>query len=202
MSKRPGYPDGPEFVITRLGKLQVAAQRMMTDVASAVEEYATLAAHTLASGGRLLYCGNGGSASTVEHVAAEYQVRFRRDDRRPLPAVALGAGSAVLTASANDFGFEKVFVRPLRALGGAGDLLVIHSTSGRSANCIEAAKVATELRMETVALTGADGGELADLASLAIRVPADETATVQELHLAVEHAVVDYVDIYFADGES
>jgi len=184
-----------------LRALSAAAETAAVELETEAAAYAELALDALQRGGRLLFCGNGGSAATVEHVAAEYLIRFRRD-RGPLPAIALTAGSAMITAAANDFGFEQVFVRPLRALGRPGDLLVIHSTSGASPNCLAAARAARELDIRTVALMGASGGALAELVDLAIRAPSDVTATIQEIHLAIEHAVADHVDAGFAGSES
>lgn len=186
-----------ERAASRLRALSAAADRAADELTEDVGRYADRAIETLEGGGRLLFCGNGGSAATVEHIATEYVVRFRRQ-REPLPAIALTAGSALLTAAANDFGYDQVFVRALQALGRPGDLLILHSTSGASPNCLAAARAARDMGLHTVALTGASGGELADLADLAIRAPSDETATIQEIHLAVEHAVADHVDEHFA----
>lgn len=192
---------GGERAASALRALSAAAGRAADELAGDVARYADWALETLEGGGRLLFCGNGGSAATVEHIATEYLIRFRRE-RKPLPAIALTAGSALITAAANDFGYDQVFVRPLRALGRRGDLLIIHSTSGASANCLAAARTAREIGLRTVALTGASGGELAGLADLAIRVSSDQTATIQEIHLAVEHAVADHVDAHFAGEQS
>lgn len=186
-----------ERTAERLERLAAVARQTAADRAGDVATYADQALETLRSGGRLLFCGNGGSAATVEHVATEYAVRFRRD-RRPLAAIALTTGSATLTASANDYGYDQVFVRPLQAFGRTGDLLVVHSTSGDSANCLAAVRAARGMGIRTVALTGAGGGELAGLADHAVRVQSDETATIQEIHLAIEHAVADHVDAHFA----
>ncbi|MFW6089031.1 MAG: D-sedoheptulose-7-phosphate isomerase [Gemmatimonadota bacterium] len=188
-----------ERAASSLRALSVAAARAADELAGDVGRYAEWAIETLEGGGRLLFCGNGGSAATVEHVATEYVVRFRRR-RVPLPAIALTAGSALLTAAANDFGYDQLFVRTLRALGRSGDLLVVHSTSGASPNCLAAARAAREMGLRTVGLTGASGGELADLVDLPIRAPSDDTATIQEIHLAAEHAVADHVDAHFAGG--
>lgn len=190
-----------ERAATALGRLAAAAGRAADELAGDIGRYAEWVLETLEGGGRLLFCGNGGSAATVEHIATEYLVRFRRE-REPLPAIALTAGSALLTAAANDFGYEQVFVRQLRALGRRGDLLILHSTSGASPNCLAAARAAREIGLRTVALTGGAGGDLADLADLVIRAPSDETATIQEIHLAVEHAVADHVDAHFAGDRS
>ncbi|HSM07755.1 MAG TPA: SIS domain-containing protein [Gemmatimonadota bacterium] len=189
-----------ERAASSLRALSVAAERAADELVGDVGRYAEWAIETLEGGGRLLFCGNGGSAATVEHIATEYVVRFRRR-REPLSAIALTAGSALLTASANDFGYDQVFVRSLRALGRSGDLLIVHSTSGASPNCLAAVRAAGEMGLRTVALTGASGGELAELAELAIRAPSDDTATIQEIHLAAEHAVADHVDAHFA-GDS
>lgn len=187
-----------DAAVERLHRLAELARRAAEEMAEEIARYGDWAIETLEGGGRLLFCGNGGSASTVEHVAAEYLVRFHRQ-RQPLPAIALTAGSASVTAAANDFGYEEVFLRPLRAHGRPEDLLIVHSTSGASPNCLAAARAARELGIRCVALTGAAAGELADLADLALRVPARETAAIQEIHLAIEHAVADRVDAHFAD---
>ena len=159
--------------------------------------YAELVRETLLGGGKLMYAGNGGSAAAAEHIATEYVVRLQRE-RRALPAIALTASTATLSAAANDFGFERVFARLVEAHARAGDLLVLHSTSGNSPNLIEAAKVASNMGVTTVALLDRDGGRLAPLVDLAIRVPAEGSANVQELQLAIEHAVADLVDEWFA----
>jgi len=166
-------------------------------VADAAARYAELVRETLLGGGKLMYAGNGGSAAAAEHVATEYVVRLQRE-RRALPAIALTASTATLSAAANDFGYERVFARLVEAHGRAGDLLVLHSTSGNSPNLIEAARVASEIGVTTVALLDRDGGQLAPLVDLAILVPADGSAAVQELQLAIEHAVADLVDEWFA----
>ena len=158
--------------------------------------YAELVRETLLGGGKLMYAGNGGSAAAAEHIATEYVVRLQRE-RRALPAIALTASTATLSAAANDFGYERVFARLVEAHAREGDLLVLHSTSGNSPNLIEAAKVASNMGVTTVALLDRDGGRLAPLVDLAIRVPAEGSANVQELQLAIEHAVADLVDEWF-----
>ncbi|MGD8495816.1 MAG: SIS domain-containing protein [Gemmatimonadales bacterium] len=200
MTETPGHQGTTPAagrVRERLRRLAAAASNAADRLSADAGAYAELAIAALEADGRLLFLGNGGSAATAEHMATEYVVRFRRE-RRPLPAMALTAGSPLLTAAANDFGYDQVFVRSLRAFGRSGDLLIVHSTSGRSPNCLAAVRAAHELGVRTVALTGADGGDLAALADLAIRVPAEETATIQEIHLAIEHAVADHVDAHFA----
>lgn len=185
------------LLASHLEALSGLAARSAQVLAEPMERYATWVIDTLDSGGKLLFCGNGGSAATAEHVAAEYVVRFRRR-REPLPALALTASGAATTAAANDFGFQEVFARQLRGLASAGDLLVAHSTSGESENVVRAVEAATELGLRSVGLLAAGGGRLADLVSLAIVVPTDRTAAAQEIHLAVEHAVAERADALFA----
>lgn len=158
-----------------------------------VERYAEWVLETLRRGGKLLWAGNGGSAAAAEHVAADYLVRYRRR-RRHLPAIALSSSSAAVTAAANDFAYEEVFARSLRALATPKDLLVLHSTSGESLNVVRAAEAAREIGLRSVALLAGDGGTVGRMVDLAIVVPTDETATAQELHLAVEHAVAGRVE--------
>ncbi|MDH3298578.1 MAG: SIS domain-containing protein [Gemmatimonadota bacterium] len=178
-------------------RLALAAEQTAERLGPDIATYADWALTTLRAGGRLFFCGNGGSAATAEHVATEYVVRFRRS-RSALPAIALTGSTGMLTASGNDFGFEEIFVRPLLALARSDDLLVIHSTSGGSPNVLAVARAAARIPVRTVALVGAAGGPLADIADHSIHVPSSETATIQELHLAVEHAVADHVDAWFA----
>lgn len=144
-------------------------------------------------GGKVLVCGNGGSAAEAQHLAAELVGRFQ-DERRPLPAVALTADTAVLTALGNDFGYREVFARQVEALAGPGDVVVLLSTSGRSESVVEAARRARRAGAVTVALTGRTGGALAPAVDLALCVPADDTARVQEVHLLLAHVLCQMVD--------
>lgn len=144
----------------------------------------------LRSGGKLLMCGNGGSAADAQHIATEYLVRYRATPERPsLPALSLAADSSAITAGGNDFGFDLVFARQIEGLGREGDGLLAISTSGNSTNVIEALKTAHEKKMATVLLTGADGGralrEISDAIDVCVRVPHDETSRVQECHIMI-----------------
>lgn len=180
-----------------LEDLAAVASRSAAALDEALGRYARWTIRTLEGGGKLLLCGNGGSAATVEHVAAEYVVRFRRS-RRSLPAVALTASSPATTAAANDFGYEEVFARQLRGLAGPGDLLVVHSTTGESENVVRAVRAATELGLRSVGLLAGGGGRVGTMVGLPLVVPTDDTARAQEIHLALEHAVADRVDAHFA----
>ncbi len=158
-----------------------------------VEDLASTVSESLAAGGRLLFCGNGGSAADAQHLAAEYVVRFRTD-RRPLPALALTTDTSILTAAANDLGFEEVFSRQVQALGRAGDILFLHSTSGNSVNLLRAAEVAGPLGIRTVAFLAKGGGRLAGEVDQSFVVPTDSTARAQEIHLALGHIVCELVE--------
>ncbi len=169
---------------------RLAAQRCAPAVAAAAE----LIADAFAAGGKLLLCGNGGSAADCQHVAAEFVSRLTRDFDRPgLPAIALTTDTSFLTAYTNDVGFDGVFARQVQALGKPGDVLLAISTSGTSANVVRAVEAAEALGLSTVALTGAQG-LLAASATVEIAVPSDVTHHVQETHLALEHALCDLVE--------
>jgi D-sedoheptulose 7-phosphate isomerase len=170
-----------------------AAETLSTDVARIAE----LARAALENEGRLFFCGNGGSAADAQHLATEYTVRFRRA-RRGLPAIALTTDTSVLTAAANDFGFEHVFARQIQAHGRKGDVLFLHSTSGESENLLRAAEAARAAGMVTVALLARGGGRLRVLVDHALILPTDHTAHAQELQLAIGHAICEMVDQAFA----
>jgi len=146
-----------------------------------------------ARGGRLFVFGNGGSAADAQHMAAEMVGRFARD-RRALPALALTTDSSVLTSVANDYSFERVFVRQIEALGRPGDVAFGISTSGNSANVLKAIDAATAGRLKTVALTGGDGGLIGAAAEIHINVPDASTARVQEVHRTLIHAICELVE--------
>ena len=146
-----------------------------------------------ARGGRLFVFGNGGSAADAQHMAAEMVGRFARD-RRALPALALTTDSSVLTSVANDYSFERVFVRQIEALGRPGDVAFGISTSGNSANVLKAIDTATAGRLKTVALTGGDGGLIGAAAEIHINVPDASTARVQEVHRTLIHVICELVE--------
>lgn len=148
----------------------------------------------LSRGGTLLFAGNGGSAADAQHIAAEYVVRYSRPGRGAMAALALTTDSSVLTAAGNDLGFEQVFARQVEALGSPDDLLILHSTSGRSPNLIAAARAARGAGIGVVAFLGKGGGPLAAEADLTFLVPSEETSRIQEIHLAAEHIIVGLLE--------
>jgi D-sedoheptulose 7-phosphate isomerase len=150
-------------------------------------------AWTLGQGGRLLVAGNGGSAAEAQHLAAELVGRLR-DERAPLSAVALTADSSAVTAISNDYGFEQMFARQVHAHGRPDDILIVLSTSGRSANLLAAVEAAREIGMRSWALTGPGPNPLGDLTDEAVCCPSDDSQIVQELHLVSVHLLCEYVD--------
>lgn len=154
----------------------------------------------LRAGGKLLLCGNGGSAADSQHIATELTVRFETD-RPALPAVALTTDTSALTAAGNDLGFEQIFARQVAALGRKGDLLIGLTTSGDSANVIAALKTAREMSLVTACLAGRNGGKVAEegLADHCLVVPGDNTARIQEVHILIGHLLCAAVDAAFAD---
>jgi D-sedoheptulose 7-phosphate isomerase len=170
-------------------------RRIATELADAVIGVVDACAASLRAGGKLMFCGNGGSAADAQHLATELLVRLRASHERPaLPGLALTLDPAVLTATANDYGFEYGFERPLRGLGRAGDVLFGISTSGRSPNVVRALAAAREMGIATVGLLGGTGMPARELCDHVLLVPDTETARVQECHIALGHAIVELLE--------
>lgn len=181
-----------ELVGRHLDDLAAAAQ-VAQSAAPVVADWGQRLAEVFAAGGKLLACGNGGSAAEAQHLTGELLGRFR-DERRPLPAVALSTDSSAVTAIANDYGFEELFARQVRAYGRPGDVLVGLSTSGTSPNVIAAAKAGLDLGVTVWAMTGPAPNPLAALSDSAIAVDAPTVATVQEIHLSLVHTLCIALD--------
>lgn len=160
---------------------------------------ARLASLALRAGGTVFFCGNGGSASQAQHLATELAVKLDRE-RRPFRAMALGANAPLLTAAANDLGYDQVWVRELSALARAGDVLVILSTSGNSPNVVRAAEAARGLEVAVVGLLGPGGGEAAAHCAIALRAPGDNAQRVQEMHLFLGHTFCRLVETELLGG--
>lgn len=189
----PGDGHVEQLVRFRLEESGRVKQRLATLDAPEVAAACEALADTLAAGGTVLLCGNGGSAADAQHLAAELTGRFV-EDRRPLPAVALTTDTSALTAIANDYGYDRVFARQVQALGRKGDLLVAISTSGRSASVLQAVTAARQRGMRTVGLTGGDGGALAAAVDVAVVVPTTTTARIQETHITIAHIACEVVE--------
>lgn len=153
----------------------------------------------LASGHKLLICGNGGSAGDAQHIAGEFVNRFLID-RPALPAIALTTDTSILTAVGNDASFEQIFARQIEALGQPGDILLAISTSGNSRNIINAIKAAQAKEMQIIGLTGQAGGAMANLCNFLLAVPSQSTPLIQETHLAAEHLFCQLCDYYLFEN--
>jgi D-sedoheptulose 7-phosphate isomerase len=145
------------------------------------------------NGGKILLCGNGGSAADAQHISAELSGRFKYD-RPPIYAEALHVNTSFLTAVANDYSFDQVYSRMLEAAGKAGDVLIGLSTSGNSPNVVNAMKKAVALKMETIGLSGKTPGQMIAFCGTAIQVPSDDTARIQEMHIMVGHILCELVE--------
>lgn len=155
---------------------------------------------TFKSANKILICGNGGSASDSQHIAAEFMVRYEKY-RQGLPAIALTTDTSILTAHPNDFEFESVFARQVETLGQAGDCLIAITTSGNSDNILRAVDAAKNQQMHTIGLTGNDGGKLASLVDQAVIVPSNVTARIQEAHILIAHWWCQQADCEFSEAE-
>jgi D-sedoheptulose 7-phosphate isomerase len=172
--------------------------RFFADNAALVDRVARTMAVALARGGKLLFCGNGGSAADAQHLAAEFVNRFELE-RPPLPALALTTDSSVLTAIGNDYGFDQVFAKQAQALAAPGDVLVGISTSGNSPDVLAAMRVARDKGCATVGLAGRNGA-IVPLCDFALLVPHERTALIQEIHIAIGHLLCKLVDYYLFEA--
>lgn len=184
--------------VTQLFNESIETKRhCMPQLTQSVADAAALIVSALLEGGKILSCGNGGSAADAQHFSSEMLNRFERE-RSGLPAIALTTDTSTITSIANDFQFAKIFSKQINALGHPGDVLLAISTSGNSANIIRAVKAAKDRQMKVIALTGRDGGEVASLLhteDLELRVDSSSTARVQEVHLLCIHCLCDLVDM-------
>lgn len=170
-------------------------ERFFSSRADDIRNAAMVLAQCIRSGGKILLCGNGGSAADAQHLAAEFVNRFLFD-RQALPALALTTDTSILTAVGNDSDFQNVFSRQVEALGKEGDILLAISTSGNSANVLKAIESASALNMRTLGLTGQGGGAMAKRCSMLFDVPSCHTPLIQEVHLALEHLLCQLTDYY------
>ena len=180
-----------------------AKQKALEYVAPGISNASIISVQALLDGNKILCCGNGGSAADAQHFAAELLNRFEIE-RPGLPALAITTDSSTLTSIANDYDFNQIFSKQVRALGQAGDLLLAISTSGNSENVIQAIHAAHEREMKVIAMTGRDGGEIARLlqnSDVEIRVPVNSTARVQEVHILSLHCLCDLIDTQLFGGD-
>lgn len=187
-----GMQSMPSIFMTNLLEHRALFERLDT-LDGVVAEAADAITASLREGGKVMFCGNGGSAADSQHLAAEFTGRFC-DDREPLAAIALSTDSSALTCISNDYAFADVFVRQLRALGRRGDCIVGISTSGNSENVLRAFEYARTAGIHTIGLLGRDGGKLKPLSDTAIIVDSRSTARIQEAHILIGHTLCGMVE--------
>jgi D-sedoheptulose 7-phosphate isomerase len=188
--------------LKRIVEESIAAhQKLLEESLPSIASVATLITDCLRAGGKVLFCGNGGSAADAQHVAAELVGRFAIE-REPFPAIALTTDTSILTAVGNDWDFRDVFARQVRALARPLDLVIGISTSGRSANVVRALEAAREKGATTLAFVGRNGGPIAKAADVAFKAPATVTARVQELHILAWHGICELVEASLAAPET
>lgn len=180
-------------------ELLLASAAVKEQTANKLSETADKAAEAIAqslqSGGKLMLCGNGGSAGDSQHLAAEFVATLdHRNPRDGLAAIALTTDTSLITAFSNDFGFDGIYDRQVQTLGKSGDVLIAISTSGNSENVIRAAKVAREKQITVISMTGEDGGKLAADSDILLNVPSSKTMHIQEAHIALGHAITASVE--------
>jgi D-sedoheptulose 7-phosphate isomerase len=188
-----------KVILEHVGESARARDHFFGTKSALLLDAAKIMAVCLAQKGKILLCGNGGSAADAQHVAAELVNRFLLE-RPPLPAVALSTDSSILTAVGNDYGFEQIFAKQVLALGNPGDVLVAISTSGSSRNIIKAVEAARARAMRVIGLTGKNGGDMAGLCDLLLNVDHDSTPVIQEIHLTIEHLLCRICDYYLFEN--
>ena len=181
-------------IITAIENLQELNSN--NDVLNRITDAARLIVDAIKSGNKLMICGNGGSAADAQHMAGEFVCRFYKD-REPLPAIALTTDTSVMTAISNDYSYDHIFSRQVKALGKKGDVLLGISTSGSSGNVLEAFKTAREIGVKTVFLTGEAEREIAKISDIVIKAPSADTPRIQEMHLLIEHIICEIVENQF-----
>lgn len=184
------------FINTRIQESIATKERIMTNepLLESIEKAAQAWKTTFEKDGKVLFCGNGGSAADAQHISAELSGRFYKD-RKPLFAEALHVNSSYLTAVGNDYGYDIVFERMVQAMGREGDVLVAISTSGNSPNIVKAVEAANQIGMITIGMTGSKGGKLKELCDIILNVPSDDTPRIQESHILVGHILCEWVEL-------
>jgi len=180
-------------LVTQRMKDHAAVLEATMDLIPDIEKAGALFKEALASGHKILFCGNGGSAADSQHLAAEIVGRFQKE-RRPFPAIALTVDTSILTAVGNDYGFDTVFARQVQALGEKGDVLVGISTSGNSQNVLEAIGAAREKGLTVIGLTAYGGGKMKETCDICLAVPAKVTARAQEMHIMIGHILCEIAE--------
>ena len=189
--------DNASIITDELLSHQATIAQVIETMQSPLAHAADILTQALSAGNKILLCGNGGSAADAQHIAAELTGRYKTE-RRGLPAIALTTDTSALTAIGNDFGYEYVFSRQVEALAKPGDVLIGISTSGNSANVINALNIAKQTGCATLGLTGNSGGKMNELCDLNLVVPSNNTPRIQEMHILFGHILCQIIDVHFS----
>src|SRR5574337_797822 len=181
------------IVLTAFADSARVKQQFAHDHADRIVQVATLIANAFQNGNKVLLFGNGGSATDAAHIAAEFVGRYKRE-RKPLPAIALATDIAAITCIANDYGYDELFARQVRAHGQKGDIVIAISTSGNSANVLKGVEAARDVGLTTIAWTGGSGGNLAGMVDYPFVVPSKVTARIQESHITLGHVLCELIE--------
>ena len=176
-----------------LRDLAATAERVANELGPDLDRALAMVQETVARGGTLFFCGNGGSAADAQHMATEYTVRYKKE-RRAIAAIALTTDTSALTAIGNDYSFDQIFSRQVEALCRPGDLLILHTTSGNSANLLLAAAAAKKKGVATLALSAKGGGAILEVVDHCIVIPTDRTDRAQEIQLNIQHSICELID--------
>lgn len=191
--------DAKQYILQTATESLDARAKFVADYKDQLVDAARMLGECIQAGGKVLICGNGGSAGDSQHMATEMVGRMLVE-RRPLPAIALTTDTSLLTAIANDFGYELVFSKQIEALGKKGDVLIAISTSGKSANVLKAVSAAKARGLKVITLTGGEGGPLKQAGDIALNVAAGQNSSrIQETHLFAIHSMVDLLDRFYLD---
>ncbi len=178
---------------------QAVIEQTVIQQAGVIEQITDAIVRCFRQGNKLLLCGNGGSAADAQHIAAEFVNRFMIE-RPPLPAVALSTDTSIITSIGNDYSFDQIFSKQVKAIGREGDVLLAISTSGESKNVITAVKVARDMGIKTIGLTGKGGGKMAKMVDILLNVDSDVTPRIQEVHITAGHIICDLIDHILFQG--
>lgn len=191
------------YILDRIHEAESVRQALASDeqLLQTIEQITDVLWDTVVKGGSIFFCGNGGSAADAQHLATELSGRFLVD-RRAIKAEALGTNMAFTTAIANDYAFDKIYARSLEALGRAGDVLVLLSTSGSSPNIVAAAAAAPKMQVKTVAMTGAKGSQLVENCDYGLVVPSSSVPRIQEAHMLIGHIICEALEQRLVDKKS
>jgi D-sedoheptulose 7-phosphate isomerase len=176
----------------------IRVAKSIFDLSEDIVDCAQLCIDCLKNGGKILLFGNGGSASDAQHIAAELVGRYKTE-RRGLSAIAITTDTSIITSIGNDFGYNKIFSRQVEAIANEGDLLIGISTSGKSANVINALKLAKKIKCTSIGMSGRDGGEMNKICNINLVISSDDTARIQEMHILIGHIICNLIDQKFKD---